>query len=65
MYYKGANGVAWSDTVKNEILNEQYNDLFEKEIDPRMESVSLNSVFLRWATNSEDNHISSIILANY
>lgn len=57
MYYVKGNGTTWYETVKNDIFTENFNAAFESVINPRVDSVNMTSLVLKWAVNAQCKHI--------
>ena len=58
MYYSKANGVTWQETVREAIFSEKFNTMFDEIMNPRMDSIKLDSFIVKWAVNAENKHIS-------
>lgn len=65
MYYVKSEGVAWFETVKEEIVNENYSSVFENLIDTQMTKMDLHSPIIKWAVKSEIKLIKNRIAMNY
>lgn len=64
MYYSKGKGETWSENVKTAIFTEQYNALFEKEVEGRLKNVNFNSFLLNWNTKGELKLIKNVVLNN-
>lgn len=65
MYYVKSEGVAWYETVKEEIVSENYSSIFENLIDTQMAKIDLHSPAIKWAVNSQNKLIKNRIAMNY
>lgn len=61
MYYSKANGVTWQETVREAMFTEQFNTIFEEIMNPRMDSVKMDSAVMNWAVKAENKHIAKQI----
>ncbi len=57
MYYSKANGVTWQETVRETVFTEKFNTMFDEIMNPRMDSIDLDSAIINWATKAENKHI--------
>lgn len=57
MYYSKANGITWQETVRETIFSNNFNTLFEEVMNPRMDSVDLDSFVINWAKKAQNKHI--------
>lgn len=62
MYYVKSEGVTWYETVKEEILADEYNAVFDDVTKKYIDPVDLGSALIDYTVNKENKHIAKIIL---
>ncbi len=63
MYYVEANEESWYLAIQNELLNKKLEDTLAKEIDEMVKSVNMDSIFIDFALNKENDLIAKHILS--
>lgn len=65
MYYVSGTGVAWSGSIKSEIVSDQYNAYFDDVTAKYVDSFNFGSYILNYAVKKQCKQISKIVARNY
>lgn len=65
MFYSNGDGATWYEDIKEEIVTDDYNAVFDEVTEKYVATFKLNSAFLNYTVKRENKHIAKIVVSNY